>query len=805
MRIFHWLAASAACFGILAPSIAGAIPFTYDLEFQTAGQSLWNTGNEATFNKTTFLGAAWQDKSAGIDLIAGEEDVNVPNPVRIAYNAAFGACRGLGFSASACINGQSAQVPVPRLGSRPSVRSCGKFAVGCKIAQAGDVAKRAAYDLAFSACRKLGNSSSTCRNGRKGQLPVIALGTAPPQFLNVDTRTGVAVEGTSDGRIGLELGVEIGAGSVDATVSYQASLDIPDTSLLDRSNAISFNPQSALAGTNTLNTEFASLALSADAVFELSGAVTGEACVIPAGCATGSTPFDIDETLPVLSFNEGGEGGILLLGQSPSTFGFPAEADGFPFTIDAGVSGLASATLFLPQPDANGGLDTDTDTLKASAQDDLVDLNVDIDAAASLAVTAGVTGNAFGFEVPIGNFGGVSYDLIDARIIPSIDLRQDFELDPTLFVQIAFDKAVMVGGELVTELISAWDLLPDIHFLDDVTTVTPTFFLDASLRNETLLDFDLDFLIDLLQIDFELLGFERRFGIGNVLSQGVDLFQSPNLFDSVFPLQGFDLQIGDSFIVDFLSGSSAPDSVAALSAENPIEEFVSAQVPEPGTLAMLLIGLGGLAALRLRRIGGPARAAKVFRLAVCGVVLQSAAASAADSDDRFAMKGAGFLPCQVYLQARADQSKLYYMVGGWVEGYLSAHNRYAEDTFDIASFESAELLLSVIGKNCAATPDRRLHAVVAAVIAALQPDRLRESSPRVRIAEGERTTVLHRETIRRMQAALARLGLYRGEADGRFSDPTRSALMAFQSDLDFETTGFPDQATLWKLFRRTES
>ena len=598
---------------VLLPAVpAGAIPISYELEFQTSGQSIWDTGTAATLDKTAFLGAAWQDQTATLDLIAGEEDTNVPNPLRIAYDTAFGACRGLGFSSSACINGQSARVPVPRLGSRPSVRSCGKFAVACKIAQGVDVTKRAAYDLALAACKKLGNSASTCRNGQSGRLPVIALGTAPPQFLDVDTRTGVAVEGTSDGRVGLELGVEIGSGSVDATVSYQASLDIPDTTLLDKANAINFNPNSTLAGTNVLSTEFADMSLRADAIFEVSGNVSGEACVIAAGCVTGSSPFDIDQTIPILSFNESGEGDILLLGQSPSTFGFPAEANGFPFEIAAGsgVAGeLASATLYLPQPNASGGLDTTSNTLKASAQDDLVDLTVDIDAVASLAATAGATTQAFGFEVPIGNVGSIGYDIIDVKIGPTIDLKQDFELDPTLFVQFVFDKAVMVAGEMVTELISAWDSLPDILFLDDVTTVTPTFFVDAELRNRTLLDFDLEFLVDLLQINFDLLGFERQFGIGNILDAGIDLFQSPDLFDSLFSLQGFDLQIGESFTIDFLSGPTAPQSFAARSAVNPIETFTEASVPEPGALVLLLVGLGGFFFLRRRNAAPAALAA----------------------------------------------------------------------------------------------------------------------------------------------------------------------------------------------------
>lgn len=804
MKILRLIFATAAGVLLLSSATAHAVPFTYELEFETTGQSLWDTGTAATLNKNTFLGAAWQDQSASLDLIAGDEDVNVPNPLRIAYNAAFGACRGLGFSSSACINGQSARIPVPRLGSRPSVRSCGKFAVACKIAQGADVLKRAAYDLAFGACKRLGNSSSTCRNGQSGRLPVIALGTAPPQFLEVDTRTGVAVEGTSDGRVGLEFGIEIGSGSVDATVSYQATLDIPHTSGLDKADAISFNPNSVLAGTNTLNTEFADLALSADAIFELSGSVTGEACIIAAGCKTGSTPFDIDATAPILSFNEDGEGGILLLGQKPSVFGFPDEANGFPFTIDAGVSGLVSATLHLPQPDASGGLDTATGTLTASGQDDLVDLNVDVDAAVSLAVSGGVTTNAFGFSVPIGNIGSVGYDIIDVNIGPSIDLLQDFELDPTLFVQLVFDKAVMVAGELVTELISAWDLLPDIFFLDDVTAVTPTFFLDAELRNETLLDFDFDFLIDLLQINFDLLGFERQFGIGNVLDQGVDLFQSPNLFENLFSLQGFDLQIGESFIVDFLAGSTAPDDVAAKSAKNPIEKVALASVPEPGAFFLILVGLCGLHLIRRR----PALSGKFSKLgrkalplAICGLILQTTTAKAADNNDKFAMKGAGFLPCQVFMKARENRSNTYYMIGGWVEGYVSAHNRYASDTYDIMSFESLELLLNVIQNHCEANPGHRLHAVVNSIVVSLQPDRLRRESTRVRIADGVRKGTLRRETIRRVQSKLSERGLYKGKVDGRFTDKTKSALIAFQSDLEFETTGFPDQTTLWKLFR----
>lgn len=192
---------------------------------------------------------------------------------------------------------------------------------------------------------------------------------------------------------------------------------------------------------------------------------------------------------------------------------------------------------------------------------------------------------------------------------------------------------------------------------------------------------------------------------------------------------------------------------------------------------------------------------KIIRLAICILLLQTGAAFAADGDNRFAMKGAGFLPCQAYLAAREARTSAYYMIGGWVEGYISAHNRYAADTYDITSFESLELLLAVIETHCEANPGHRLHGVVNAILVALEPHRLRQESPRVRIAEGERKTTLSRETIRRVQAKLAEHGLYGNETDGRFTEATRTALMAFQSDLDFEMTGFPDQTTLWRLLR----
>jgi len=80
----------------------------------------------------------------------------------------------------------------------------------------------------------------------------------------------------------------------------------------------------------------------------------------------------------------------------------------------------------------------------------------------------------------------------------------------------------------------------------------------------------------------------RSRGIGNVLDQGVDLFESPNLFENLFSLQGFDLQIGNSFVIDFLSGSTAPTSAFALIAFQSDLDFETTGFPDQTTLWRLL-------------------------------------------------------------------------------------------------------------------------------------------------------------------------------------------------------------------------
>ena len=65
IRMIRWAAAVMAV-GLALPMAVHATPTSYDLSFQTSGQSIWGSGSSFTLDQTKFIGAQWQNKTAGI-------------------------------------------------------------------------------------------------------------------------------------------------------------------------------------------------------------------------------------------------------------------------------------------------------------------------------------------------------------------------------------------------------------------------------------------------------------------------------------------------------------------------------------------------------------------------------------------------------------------------------------------------------------------------------------------------------------------------------------------------------------------
>lgn len=175
-------------------------------------------------------------------------------------------------------------------------------------------------------------------------------------------------------------------------------------------------------------------------------------------------------------------------------------------------------------------------------------------------------------------------------------------------------------------------------------------------------------------------------------------------------------------------------------------------------------------------------------------------AQAQDAARQFAVEGAGRLDCAAFTRSRADKgSAEYQRLLGFVEGYLSAANRYEPNTFDLSPWHNAVAFDLILENHCSSNPEEILVSVVQKMVSAMRPLRVAEFSPMLEVGTGENKAFVYETILRRAQGALRARGFYRGEEDGKFSPQMRDALIAYQKKADLFETGVPDPATLWTL------
>ncbi len=174
---------------------------------------------------------------------------------------------------------------------------------------------------------------------------------------------------------------------------------------------------------------------------------------------------------------------------------------------------------------------------------------------------------------------------------------------------------------------------------------------------------------------------------------------------------------------------------------------------------------------------------------------------AADGAGQFALKGVASTKCERFVEARAKGAVDYALFLGWLDGYITGLNQVRPETFDIAPWESAALLASVIEHHCAKHPDDKFIDVVLSIFATLEDKRLRQRSLMIVAAADGREVRIYKKILRRVQEELAARGSYRSEIDGRFGPAMREAITAFQREHELPETGVPDETTLWRLLK----
>jgi hypothetical protein len=172
---------------------------------------------------------------------------------------------------------------------------------------------------------------------------------------------------------------------------------------------------------------------------------------------------------------------------------------------------------------------------------------------------------------------------------------------------------------------------------------------------------------------------------------------------------------------------------------------------------------------------------------------------AADQNHQFAALGGGVVSCARFLEARQAKDKEYFMLGGWVDGYLTARNQLSPETFTLTPWQSTDLLMGLLAQYCGKNPDAPLLRGVMLMAEALKTQRLKSASERVKVRIGSLSHDFFREVLVQMQTRLTRAGYYKGSASGDFNAETIAAMKQFQRANGLEASGFPDQKTLLKL------
>ncbi|MBV1876614.1 MAG: peptidoglycan-binding protein [Pseudomonadales bacterium] len=185
-------------------------------------------------------------------------------------------------------------------------------------------------------------------------------------------------------------------------------------------------------------------------------------------------------------------------------------------------------------------------------------------------------------------------------------------------------------------------------------------------------------------------------------------------------------------------------------------------------------------------------------LIICLLLAQ--ATSAADKNGSFAVRSSGMMTCKDFVTAKSSRSDKLNLYMGWLDGYISAANQFTKDTFDIVRWGNTVFLITLIENHCKSHPDQRFYLAANQLVAALLQQRITERTELVEASYAGNSTYLYEIVLRELQTKLQQAGLLSDEPNGQFTKATRIALEAYQAANSLQTTGLPDQLTLYKIF-----
>ena len=190
---------------------------------------------------------------------------------------------------------------------------------------------------------------------------------------------------------------------------------------------------------------------------------------------------------------------------------------------------------------------------------------------------------------------------------------------------------------------------------------------------------------------------------------------------------------------------------------------------------------------------------KKIILGFCTSIIFCLPAQAIDTNNVYAVKGAGLTACARFLESAENKDGSYLVYGGWIEGYISALNQQLDQTFDLAPWQSTPLLLRLVEANCKANENVQFHQVAKAMVGQLVEGKIQVGSSFIMI-NNDPHFVFQEEVIKRIKIVLRQKGFYQGAIDKTWTQDSMDALKGFQNSKGLPTSGLPDQDTLTQLF-----
>jgi hypothetical protein len=184
--------------------------------------------------------------------------------------------------------------------------------------------------------------------------------------------------------------------------------------------------------------------------------------------------------------------------------------------------------------------------------------------------------------------------------------------------------------------------------------------------------------------------------------------------------------------------------------------------------------------------------------------LNGSSAMAADEAGALAPKGVGRDDCKALTEVYEKRSQEILLFASWLDGYITSVNTYSNDLYDLAPWQSTDLLAYLVVQFCEKSPEAKLAEAAQWLVQTLSPQRLQSKSPLVDTKSGDKTVKIYRTILQRAQEELIKRGHLSGTADGAYGPKTQAAFEAFQGANQLPKTGVPDQETLFKLFVEPE-